>query len=151
MNYFRNSVSGPEVIDLISSSSCEDVFMSSSSAALTEEGSEYVGSVGTHARSLGRPVRVTRGGLPSSFLSPPGSVFQHEMGSQMSEVELDDALSEDQLEEEPNVTLSGREIPVPLPVEELPEVIAFARHPIIKPLPYDDLVRDLQTETDMVE
>lgn len=86
--------------------------MSSSSAALTEEGSEYVGSVGTHARSLGRPVRVTRGGLPSSFLSPPGSVFQHEMGSQMSEVELDDALSEDQLEEEPNVTLLSNHCPM---------------------------------------
>ena len=54
-------------------------------------------------------------------------------------------------QQERPVTLSGREMPVPLPFEELPEVVPYARHPIIKPSPYEELVSNLQTETDMVE
>lgn len=151
MNSYNNSA--PQVIDLTSDTS---------SAVSVVSGSVFLSSLRGSVQLGNGPLRATRGGGMTGFLSLPGSVSDAMSLVQDSEVSdtqtnVDEESSGEEVNQEPTTTVPQvprrvqREIPVPFAVEELPDVIPWAREPISKPPPYEELVSELQNETVMAE
>ncbi|OBZ80289.1 hypothetical protein A0J61_11662 [Choanephora cucurbitarum] len=106
-------------------------------------GSHYLSSLRDRVQFGIGPLRVTRGGSMAGFLSVPGSVS--DVMSVIRDSEVLDAHSDTnddttgiQDNERPPASLPEtprrvqRKIPVPLPVEKLPEVTPWARESISK-------------------